>query len=187
MNVSLKPDTAHVIVRAREVSDLDAITSLMNCPGARHGTLQTPYRSNATVGSWLEKMPANTLGLCAEAGARVVGMIDVLPRMHRMAHCAGIGIAVHDDYVGRGVGTALLAAAVECADTLLGLRRLELTVFVDNYRAIALYQRFGFVEEGRSPAFAMRDGKLVDAFHMARFADAPVFASPVALAPNPHA
>ncbi|MGF6753393.1 RimJ/RimL family protein N-acetyltransferase [Paraburkholderia sp. GAS42] len=79
--------------------------------------------------------------------------------------------------VGRGVGTALLKAAVECADGSLALRRLELTVFVDNAPAIALYRKFGFVEEGRSRAFAMRDGMLVDAFHMARFMDAPRFAS----------
>ncbi|MDE1182446.1 GNAT family N-acetyltransferase [Paraburkholderia sp.] len=177
MNGAPNTAAARVAIRVREVSDLDAIAALMNCPGTRHGTLQTPYRSHATVAKWLDRMPANTLGLCAEVDGRVVGLIDVLPRPHRMAHSAGVGIAVHDDYVGRGVGTALLAAALDRADSTMGLRRLELTVFVDNHRAIGLYTRFGFVEEGRSPAFAMRDGMLVDVFHMARFAAAPRFAS----------
>jgi putative acetyltransferase len=68
-----------------------------------------------------------------------------------------------------------MAALVECADHSLGLRRIELTVFTDNAPAIALYRRFGFVEEGRSRGYAMRDGVLADVLHMARLADAPSF------------
>jgi putative acetyltransferase len=177
MNAKLESSAAIVTVRSREPSDIDALVSIMNCPGARYGTAAVPYRSHAAIMAWIEKMPAKTIGLCAEVDGRVVGALDILPRLNGLAHGAGIGIAVHDDYVGRGVGTALLKAAVECAEGSLALRRLELTVFVDNAPAIALYRKFGFVEEGRSRAFAMRDGMLVDAFHMARFMDAPRFAS----------
>ncbi|MFP3581719.1 GNAT family N-acetyltransferase, partial [Arthrobacter sp. SIMBA_036] len=74
---------------------------------------------------------------------------------------------MHDAYHGRGVGTALLRALTETADASLGLRRLELQVFVDNTPAIALYRKFGFVEEGVSRGYAMRDGVLADALHMA--------------------
>lgn len=38
---------------------------------------------------------------------------------------------------------------------------------------IALYRKFGFVEEGRSRGFAMREGILADVLHMARLVDAP--------------
>jgi L-phenylalanine/L-methionine N-acetyltransferase len=82
---------------------------------------------------------------------------------------------VHDDFVGRGVGSALLAAAIECADHSLGLRRIELTVFADNAPAIALYRKFGFVEEGRARGDAMRAGQLADGLRMARLAAAPPF------------
>jgi putative acetyltransferase len=67
------------------------------------------------------------------------------------------------------------AALTDCADNALGLRRIELTVFADNAPAIALYRKSGFAEEGRSRAYAMRDGVLADALHMARIVDAPRF------------
>ncbi len=50
----------------------------------------------------------------------------------------------------------------------MGLGRLQLTVFVDNARAIALYRRFGFVTEGRLSGFVERqDGSFIDAYLMA--------------------
>jgi len=48
---------------------------------------------------------------------------------------------------GRGVGTALLAAAIECGRAA-GMHKLTLSVFPHNEAAIALYRKFGFVEEG---------------------------------------
>ena len=69
---------------------------------------------------------------------------------------------------GRGVGTALLAAAIDLADRWLQLHRLELQVYADNAAGIALYTRHGFVEEGRHRDFAFRDGAFVDALSLAR-------------------
>lgn len=71
----------------------------------------------------------------------------------------------------------LTLRALRVADTeqyaSLGLRRIDLTVFSDNAPAIALYRKFGFVEEGFSRGFALRDGMLADVLHMARLVDAP--------------
>jgi putative acetyltransferase len=55
----------------------------------------------------------------------------------------------------------------------MGLRRLELTVQTDNARAIALYQRHGFVIEGTHLADSLRDGILIDVYSMARLVPAP--------------
>jgi len=46
--------------------------------------------------------------------------------------------------------------------------RLELTVYADNARAIALYESLGFRHEGRHVGYALRDGHYVDALSMAR-------------------
>ena len=46
--------------------------------------------------------------------------------------------------------------------------RIELGVYADNSRAIALYERFGFVHEGRHRGHALRDGEYVDTLTMAR-------------------
>ena len=62
----------------------------------------------------------------------------------------------------------MLAALIEAADRWFNLRRLELTVYVDNEPAIALYKKFGFVIEGTRRADAFRDGAFVDSYMMAR-------------------
>jgi ribosomal protein S18 acetylase RimI-like enzyme len=59
-----------------------------------------------------------------------------------------IGMAVLSEWRGRGVGSALLAAAIGWARQR-GLHKLSLSVFPHNAAAIALYRKFGFVEEGR--------------------------------------
>ena len=88
--------------------------------------------------------------------------------MGRRSHAGSIGLGVHDDWVSNRIGHPLFAALVDVADKWLGLRRLELTVHADNANAIALYQQFGFVEEGLFRAYALRDGVLVDTLAMGR-------------------
>jgi ribosomal protein S18 acetylase RimI-like enzyme len=75
-------------------------------------------------------------------------------------------MAVAREWRGLGVGSALLAAAVERARAH-GLHKLSLAVFPHNEAAIALYRRFGFVEEGRRVEhFRRASGELWDAIEM---------------------
>ena len=48
------------------------------------------------------------------------------------------------------------------------LLRVELTVHADNDRAMALYRSLGFEDEGRHRAYAIKDGRYIDALCMAR-------------------
>lgn len=66
------------------------------------------------------------------------------------------------------MGSRLLATAIELADNWLNIKRIELTVYVDNERAINLYRKFGFEVEGEAKAYAFRNGCFVDVYHMAR-------------------
>ena len=77
-------------------------------------------------------------------------------------------MAVYDEWHHQGVGSALLQAAISLADNWLHLLRLELTVYTDNKVAVRLYRKHGFFIEGTHRAFALRDGKYVDAYAMAR-------------------
>ena len=61
----------------------------------------------------------------------------------------------------------------DCADRWMGVLRLELIVYADNDGAIALYRNFGFEVEGRHRGYALRDGRYVDAFSMARLHPSP--------------
>ncbi|MNJ79511.1 putative acetyltransferase YhhY [compost metagenome] len=62
-----------------------------------------------------------------------------------------------------------MKAMIDLCDKWADIERIELTVFTDNQAAIALYRKFGFEIEGTSRAYAVRDGVLVDSYHMARF------------------
>ena len=75
-------------------------------------------------------------------------------------------MAVAREWRGRGVGLELLAAAIEWARER-GLHKLSLGVFAHNAAAIALYRKFGFVEEGRRVKHYRRaSGELWDALEM---------------------
>jgi putative acetyltransferase len=63
-------------------------------------------------------------------------------------HVASLGMHVAGDWRSRGVGSALLAEAFRWA-RWAGVEKLALTVYPDNDRARRLYEKFGFVEEGR--------------------------------------
>jgi putative acetyltransferase len=79
-----------------------------------------------------------------------------------------IHTAVRDDWHGKGVGTALMEAALDLADNWPNLTRLELTVYADNAAGIALYEKFGFEIEGTHRRYPFRSGEYVDAYSMAR-------------------
>lgn len=170
-------EAAGIAVRVIEGTDLAAITAIANRRAVYREMLMVPHLTADAMKQRFDKLPKHTIALCATTDAQVVGYATLEPAPPRRAHCASVALAVHDEYQRRGVGAALLKALLDCADQSFGLRRIELTVFADNAAAIALYSRFGFVEEGRSRGYAMRDGVLADALHLARFADAPAFAS----------
>jgi putative acetyltransferase len=79
-----------------------------------------------------------------------------------------LGLSVAPKAQGQGVGRALMQALVDWADRWGQVLRLELNVYTDNERAIALYRSFGFEIEGTHRAYALRDGKYVDSHSMAR-------------------
>lgn len=160
---------ATISVRARESRDLEAVHELLNCPGVVRGTLQLPLRSLDERRERFAQRPPGAHSLVAEFDGRVVGQLGLHVEQHpRRRHVGGIGMAVHDDFQGRGVGGALLAAALDLADNWLGLRRIELQVYTDNAPAIRLYERHGFVTEGTLRDYALRDGGCADALAMAR-------------------
>ena len=86
----------------------------------------------------------------------------------RLKHVGSLGMMVHPEFWGQGVGSALMEAMMDVADNYLMLVRVELEVFTDNQRAIRLYERFGFETEGVRRMAAVRQGRYADLQVMAR-------------------
>lgn len=173
MNQSIDGDSGrsapeNLLIRAAEVDDAEGIAAIANLPGFRNGTLRLPYQTIEETKRWLSKPQPGSPNLVAVLDGQIVGNAGLRRLQDRRQHVGSIGMGVHDGFVGRGIGGALLAALVEVSDNWLNIRRLELTVYSDNAAAIGLYRRFGFVEEGRLKDFAFRAGFYVDAMSMAR-------------------
>jgi len=158
-----------ILIRPVEPEDWPEVAEVLAQPGVIAGTLQLPFRSRAFHKKRLEeRWPADGVHLAAVIGGKLIGTAALARLPNRRSHVGQIGMGVHDAWQGRGAGAALMSALLDTADRWLGLRRIELTVYVDNARAIALYERFGFVREGVHRDYALRDGGFVDAIAMAR-------------------
>ncbi|MDZ7652546.1 MAG: GNAT family N-acetyltransferase [Burkholderiaceae bacterium] len=162
---------ADITIRRMEPTDAEGVAAVFRSRSAAYGTLQNPYPS---VADWVKRLsandPVNHYGFVARADGDIVGHAG-LQRAHpnpRRAHAWHLGMAVADAWQGQGIGTRLMETLIDLADHWLGVLRIELTVYCDNVRAIALYERFGFVVEGRHPAYSLREGEFVDTFSMGR-------------------
>jgi putative acetyltransferase len=87
------------------------------------------------------------------------GLHQFEPSMLR--HVAFLGIGVHPEYQGQGIGPTLMRALIEHAKQG-GIERLELYVRADNARAQGLYRSLGFVHEGTKQRFVKTPDGYVD-------------------------
>ncbi len=119
----------------------------------------------------IELLERDGLYLVAESGGAPVGHALLEPMtLIALSHVFSLTIVVHPGNLGRGIGTALMTALMTWADSHPRAEKVELRVRATNTRAIALYQRFGFVEEGRfEKRIRLPDGSYIADLSMARF------------------
>ncbi|MGH9085460.1 MAG: GNAT family N-acetyltransferase [Acidimicrobiales bacterium] len=122
----------------------------------------------------------DAVALVAEAGVELVGELHVLATNG----LADLGMMVRDGHRGRGIGWSLMEACLDwCRDR--GVHKVSLSVWPHNAAALALYDRFGFVVEGRLRRHhRRRSGELWDAIQMGLVLDADSPGSPHPDAPE---
>jgi putative acetyltransferase len=157
-----------VIVRAAEIRDLPATVAILAAV-AEEGVLGTEPPVN--VGARAEGFRGMIEGdgpaafWVLEDHGQIVGHAAVHERARGVL---SLGMAILPEARGRRGGRMLLERAVEHARSA-GAHKLELEVWPDNGRAIALYARAGFEVEGlRRRHYRRRDGSLRDSLIMAR-------------------
>jgi len=160
-------------LRRSRPADAAAVAQFTADESVYPNLLQLPYPSEERWRKVLEDHDAPGsahMVLVAVEDEQVVGMAGLHPvgLAMRRRHVMYLGISLARHAQGRGVGKALMQALVDYADNWGHVLRLELTVFADNPRAVALYRRFGFETEGVLRAYALRNGAYVDALSMAR-------------------
>ncbi len=155
-------------VRPATEADLDAVVDVIwevAAEGRWLGT-EVPFDRAERRRRLAERVRGGrSLLLVAEAEGTVVGQLtsDVAP-----FGVADLGMAVRRRWRGKGLGHALLEAAIAWAPTA-GAHKMALEVWPDNTAAIALYRRMGFVEEGvRRRHYPRSNGELWSSLLMGR-------------------
>ncbi|BBQ81854.1 TPA: N-acetyltransferase [Kluyvera ascorbata] len=157
-----------IVIRHAEARDAEPLRRITAHPGVYHDTLQIPHPAMEMWEERLKPRPGRR-HLVACIDEQVVGhlVLDVADNPRR-SHVATFGTSISADFQGRGVGSALMREMINLCDNWLRVERIELTVFVDNPAALALYRKFGFDIEGTGKRYALRNGEYVDAYFMAR-------------------
>ncbi len=173
-----------ITIRRARPDDAAAIAVMMDQPVVYANLMQMPFASEESHRTRIIEGLApgkSDLSLVAEKDGKVVGSSGLHPvgPGSRRRHVVMLGISVAAEAQRQGAGSALMQAMCDYADRWLGALRIELTVYVDNAGAIALYRKFGFETEGRHRGYALRDGRYVDVLAMARLHPRPpTFAPP---------
>jgi putative acetyltransferase len=123
-----------VTIRHAEGSDAEAFHRIMTAPRVVAGTLQLPYQSVERKKNKLAELPEGEYMLVAIVDGEVIGNLDLItkPGNPRTRHVGHLVMAVRDDWQGKGIGTALMEAALDLADNWLNLIRIVLHVYTDN-------------------------------------------------------
>jgi RimJ/RimL family protein N-acetyltransferase len=160
-------------VRSATRDDAVAIAEIV-AEVAGEGTLgvEPPVDVGARAERYVERIEAGAPEAfwVLEDGGRVVGNADWHQTTRGVLQLA---MVILPGARGRGGGKALLQAALDHALTS-GAHKVDLEVWTDNARAIALYASFGFQVEGvRRDHYRRRDGSLRSTIVMAKHLGAP--------------
>ncbi|RFB18293.1 GNAT family N-acetyltransferase [Bacillus sp. HNG] len=116
--------------------------------------LTTPEEFTLTVEEeekWIEDhtKPGNLI-VVAEIEGKIIGNLNFqTSKKKRLSHLGYFGISIQEAYCNHGIGSKLMEYLLGWAQKEPGLEKVCLEVFSHNKRAIHLYKKFGFKEEGR--------------------------------------
>ncbi|AKI96661.1 GNAT family N-acetyltransferase [Kosmotoga pacifica] len=161
-----------VVLRPLEVEDAQTIVSLINDAEFRqYLTLAFPINKFMEE-DWIKKhsSSSNEVNLAITADGELIGTTGYdIDWVNRWAEF-GIGI-FNKKFWGKGYGTEATKLMLKYAFHRLNLNRVYLRVLEYNERAIRVYEKCGFVLEGRQRQAAFWDGKYHDILMMSILAE----------------
>jgi len=160
------------VVRRAQPGDAGALVALAEAVAAEpegwlisDGAWRTPGEERRFLRAL--RRYADAAVFVAELPEGLVGRLSLGRDPHPASrHVADLGLMVAATHRRRGIGKALLDAAVDWA-RVAAVRKLELHVFPHNEAAIALYEQFGFRQEGLRRGHYRRGPEYLDAILMA--------------------
>lgn len=173
MQEHLLKNARQLLLREAEPRDAPRILAYTSqIAGESENTALSPGEVVATLEEEIEILRRSAaspveLFLLAEIDHEIVGMLTFrAERRQRIRHSGEFGISVLRQYWGLGIGGHLLAYLVNWANAGGLIRKINLHVRVDNASAIRLYQKHGFVVEGRITRSLNVRGEFIDSYLM---------------------
>lgn len=119
-----------------------------------------------------DSISKTSLFLIAEVNGKIVGFTRCEGnKLSRFRHKAEFGICILKEYWGNGIGRTLLENMLEWTKNT-EIKKISLTVVETNKKAIELYKKYGFIEEGllRNDRIH-KDGNYYNTVIMGKFLD----------------
>ena len=158
-----------LIIRPVLMQDAEALWTIARQEGVIETTMALPSLRLEQRMKSLSELGENDHYMVAERAAQVVGVAGLTVGTGRVRHSGYLFAYVDRQHQGQGIGTRLVQTLLDLADQWLLLRRVELTVLTENDGAKRLYERLGFVVEGRRKMSVISQGELKDEWLMARY------------------
>lgn len=158
-----------LLIRAVQVNDTGSIHSISIQDTVLPYMVWLPSLRIEQIESMLKNLGPNDHYFVAELNGTVVGYVGLTQsRSARKSHVGELFVGVDSEHQGKGIGTVLINKVLDVADNWLFLERVELEVLETNPRAQVLYERLGFIVEGKKVGAFRSSGKYVDIIIMAR-------------------
>ncbi|MBO3373359.1 GNAT family N-acetyltransferase [Clostridium perfringens] len=155
-------------IRDIKIEDYKEIGKIRKMPGVIENILSNKYEEEELIKEKIINRGKNQYWYVAEENGKVIGLGILMNHGNlRKKHVGVITLMVNSDYQNKGVGSLLMDKLINLSESL-NIIRLELCVFRDNYKAINLYKKFGFKEEGIKVKSALKNGEYADEIMMAR-------------------
>ena len=155
-------------IRDIKIEDYKEISKIRKMPGVMENILSNKDEEEELIKEKIINRGKNQYWYVAEENGKVIGLGILMNHGNlRKKHVGVITLMVNSDYQNKGVGSLLMDKLINLSESL-NIIRLELCVFRDNYKAINLYKKFGFKEEGIKIKSALKNGEYADEIIMAR-------------------
>ena len=155
-------------IRDIKIEDYKEISKIRKMPGVMENILSNKDEEEELIKEKIINRGKNQYWYVAEENGKVIGLGILMNHGNlRKKHVGVITLMVNSDYQNKGVGNLLMDKLINLSESL-NIIRLELCVFRDNYKAINLYKKFGFKEEGIKVKSALKNGEYIDEIMMAR-------------------
>lgn len=147
--------SCNVIIRKAIESDADQMIKhtkvvLTENPDVMGTTIEEFNTTSEEEKDWINAHHKQGILLVAEVDGEIIGMLNFrLSPRKKFCHQGIFGMSIQEKFSNKGIGSSLIEKLLEWAKDDPRVEKISLEVFSNNVRAIHLYKKFGFREEGR--------------------------------------